>query len=310
MRKIALSIVAFAALGAAPPPEMSADQDVLTEEQTVALERERYHRVTVPVSLEGKGPYRFLVDTGSEATVVSREIASSLDLPNAGRVLIVGMASTGEADLVDIENIRLGSMDFCCLTSPVLERRQIGADGILGLDSLQDSRVLIDFEEGSMIVQDAREKLGYGGFEVIIRAKERFGQLIIARARVDGVMTSIVIDTGSQISIANPALAKRLRKRRVAEAEWEDVLGNRQSGNVHVAREIKIEGIALGNIPMAISDAPPFEFLGLSDRPAMILGMKDLKLFRRVAIDFPSRRILFDLPPNARPSNDLFGRPD
>ena len=36
--------------------------------------------------------------------------------------------------------------------------------------------------------------------------------------------------------------------------------------------------------------------LGLADRPALILGMSSLRLFRRVEIDFANREIAFSLP--------------
>ena len=45
------------------------------------------------------------------------------------------------------------------------------------------------------------------------------------------------------------------------------------------------------------ANSPTFHALDLSDEPALILGMSELKLFRRVAIDFKTRRVLFDLPP-------------
>jgi hypothetical protein len=47
------------------------------------------------------------------------------------------------------------------------------------------------------------------------------------------------------------------------------------------------------------ADSPLFHSLDLSEKPAIMLGMSELKLFRRVAIDFESRRVLFDLPPGA-----------
>jgi hypothetical protein len=53
------------------------------------------------------------------------------------------------------------------------------------------------------------------------------------------------------------------------------------------------------NFPVLFADSRPFHTLGLADQPALILGMSELKLFRRVAIDFKTRRVLFDLPPDA-----------
>ena len=36
--------------------------------------------------------------------------------------------------------------------------------------------------------------------------------------------------------------------------------------------------------------------LGLDKKPALMLGMRELRLFRRVAIDFAARKVFFDLP--------------
>ena len=36
--------------------------------------------------------------------------------------------------------------------------------------------------------------------------------------------------------------------------------------------------------------------IGLADKPALFLGMREMRVFRRVAIDFPRKRVLFDLP--------------
>ena len=39
-----------------------------------------------------------------------------------------------------------------------------------------------------------------------------------------------------------------------------------------------------------------FDVLNLTRRPALLLGMRELRLFKRVAIDFAAKRIYFDLP--------------
>jgi hypothetical protein len=50
---------------------------------------------------------------------------------------------------------------------------------------------------------------------------------------------------------------------------------------------------------IAYTDAPPFRALGLDQRPALFLGMRDLRALDRLAIDFSTRRIYFDLPKDA-----------
>ena len=47
------------------------------------------------------------------------------------------------------------------------------------------------------------------------------------------------------------------------------------------------------------ADSPPFERLNLSEKPALLLGMAQLRAFQRVAIDFQEKKILFDLPPES-----------
>jgi predicted aspartyl protease len=131
--------------------------------------------------------------------------------------------------------------------------------------------------------------------------RERLGQLIITQARLDGVRVSVVVDSGAQNSIGNPELLRRLRRsRHMGETEVTDINGQVLSGMVKLGSELQIERARLQNIPIMFADSPTFRALGLSDEPAMILGMSELKLFRRVAIDFKTRRVLFDLPPQAR----------
>ena len=72
------------------------------------------------------------------------------------------------------------------------------------------------------------------------------------------------------------------------------------SGAVKVGGELAIGRAQLQNIPIMFADSPTVHALNLTREPTLILGMSELKLFRRVAIDFKTRRVLFDLPQQAR----------
>src|SRR3546814_13688566 len=50
------------------------------------------------------------------------------------------------------------------------------------------------------------------------------------------------------------------------------------------------------DLPVSFADSQAFRALGLVERPALLLGMASLSLFDRVAIDFPNKRVVFDLP--------------
>jgi len=67
-----------------------------------------------------------------------------------------------------------------------------------------------------------------------------------------------------------------------------------------------VAGATIANLPVAFADAEPFRHFGLTDRPALLLGMDTLRLFRLVRIDFPNREIRLsikrDVVHNARMS--------
>ena len=169
--------------------------------------------------------------------------------------------------------------------------------------------MLIDFEKGRLAVADAEELGGNRGYEIIVKARRRLGQLIITQARLDGVRVAVIVDTGAQGSVGNPALMARLRNARgLGEVEMTDVNGQELSGPVKMAGELVVGRASVRNFPILFADSPPFRSLGLSEEPAMILGMAELKLFRRVAIDFKTQRILFDMPRGAMGFDSIIGR--
>ena len=265
--------------------------------EVLALEEESNRRLTVPVHIDGSGPYAFMIDTGSQATAVTREINEGLRLRPAGTAMLVGMASRRAVELVEVARLDIGSHTVTDLAAPVLEREHVGADGIVGLDSLQDFRVLLDFRDQTIALENAREKNGGArGFEIVVRARERLGQLLITDALVEGVRATVIIDTGAQTSLANNALRERIRTKRAAEVTTTDVNGVDLVGQLSVMRSVAIEGLSLTDVPLTFADAPAFAALGLNDTPALSLGMQHLALFDRVAIDFANRKVLFDVP--------------
>ncbi|QZH76659.1 MAG: aspartyl protease family protein [Erythrobacter sp.] len=267
--------------------------------ETIEMQAERYRRLTVPVTIMGEGPFRFMVDTGAQATVLSTALAEQLQLFDRESATLVGMASSRVVQTTMVPDFSLGTRSFVIRTAPIVEGAHIGgADGILGLDSLQDQRVLIDFEHGELTVADSDSSRGTGGYEIVVRARERLGQLIIHRARIDGVRTSVIIDTGATGSIGNPALQQRLSRRRTLmdDAVMTDVNGVQITGETRIVGRLEMGRMQLANIPVSFADSPTFRALNLADEPALILGMSELRMFRRVAIDFRTRRVLFDMP--------------
>ena len=270
------------------------------EIERIRLQRDRYERITVPVTIAGEGPYRFLIDTGSQATAVTRRVVTDLELEPTGQATLIAMGSREIVETISLNGVEFANRRLNGITAPLLKTQNIGADGILGLDSLQDLRVQIDFRENRMAVADA-EALGDVGFEIVVRARRKLGQMIITNARVNGVRTAVVIDTGAQNSIGNHVLRRKLRARDENEQQTStDVNGTELHSDLAFARKLTIGGLELSRVPIGFAESPVFAALGLDKRPALVLGMNNLRLLNRVAIDFSSREILFDLPTGSR----------
>lgn len=266
----------------------------------LAIRKDQWSRMTVPVKVQEQGPFRFLIDTGSQNTVLSKSLAARLALVPNRRARLVSIAGTQIVDTVEIDQIDLGRRSFYSLTAPLLESEHMGADGILGLDSLQGQRVLVDFTKNLMAVDDARSLGGNRGFEIVVEARRRSGQLIMADARLDGVKVQVVIDTGAETSIGNRALQRALEKRRKSQTiELLSVTGHQIKADLGYGRSLEIAGVAFNNVAIAFADAPAFAALKIDQRPSLLLGMRDLRNLDRLAIDLSSRKILFDIPRGA-----------
>nr|WP_240048836.1 aspartyl protease family protein [Parerythrobacter lutipelagi] len=302
MSPIIAAALALASAGSEIPKPQEIEEPVTAVEEPQAEPdivigaTDYYERMTVPVTIGGEGPFRFMIDTGSQATVVTQGLQDKLGFELLGTATLVGMASRVPVEVVEVDGLQFASRTLDGIEAPILKARNVGADGILGLDSLQDMRVLIDFRADTIAVDDARALGGNKGFEIIVRARRKLGRLIITQAKIDGVTTSVIVDTGAQNSIGNLALQRRMRARDREEFVTTDVNGIDLTGNLALAKSLTIQGLELQNLTIAFADTPAFEALGLDRRPALILGMRDLRLFDRIAIDFQSRSILFDLP--------------
>jgi|TARA_R100001244_G_scaffold6593_6_gene7898 predicted aspartyl protease len=272
--------------------------------EIVDLDEDRAERMTVPVSIEGNGPFAFVIDTGAERTVISRKIADRLALEGEDPAALMSIAGTSMVDMVYVPSLTLGQKSYNGLVSPVLAARHIGADGILGLDGLQDQRILFDFVLNQIFIEDADEERSRPkSREIVVTAKRRSGQLIFTDATISGLKVNVIIDTGAQISIANSVLQRRLQRR--AKELGDDklliaVTGDTLGVEFGRARDFRIGRARFASISVAFADAPPFERFGLADKPTLLMGMDVLRKFDQVAIDFPKRKIHFLTPKNAR----------
>jgi hypothetical protein len=187
------------------------------------------------------------------------------------------------------------------IDAPLLDRADIGADGILGVDSLRSQRVHFDFEQNLMsIVPSVTPDRSIEPDAIVITATRRNGRLIFTEAKVNGRPVTVVLDTGSEVSIGNRALRELLVGRRsdksAEKVELHSVTGETLTGDYLFVRDLDMGGVSLRRLAVVFADAHTFNKLKLNDRPALLLGMNAMRAFKRVSIDFANRKFRVVVP--------------
>jgi predicted aspartyl protease len=262
-----------------------------------------HKRLTLPVSIGAQGPYPFLIDTGSQRTLLSTELAHSLALTETEAVRIISLSGPSTLTTVTVPLLRYGKQEIRDLRTPLVGADDLGSAGLLGLDGLKGRQLVLDFRAQQMEVRDSSARdsaIEKTDDTIVVRARSRFGQLILVDCRAADQRVSVILDTGAYLSIGNMALFRRLRADRLASEprpiELISVTGETIPAQVALVKKLTIAHITVTDVPVIFTDAAPFSELHLSGKPAMFLGTQILQLFSRIAIDFGRQRIDFQLP--------------
>lgn len=271
---------------------------------SVAIASDQTWRMTVLVNIAGRGPFSFLVDTGSERTAISRQLATQLNLTVGSPARVHSVLGSEVVPTVHIPGLSVGKRALSVINAPIFEARHIGADGVLGIDSLRSQRVMFDFKAGEMQITPSRPK-DYGRAEkdtIVVQARARGGRLILTNVTVDGVNIAAIIDTGSQVSIGNYPLLRRLRRsrdvviRRDQRGIIHAVTGEARQVEMMRVEKLKLGGVELQDVGIAFDNSRIFERLGYGNRPALLLGIDALRAFDKISIDFAQKKVRFVLP--------------
>lgn len=281
----------------APLPPATLDRELVIAGEEIRA-RASNTRMTVEVQVNGRGPYRFLVDSGADSSVVGLKIARDLGLPLGTPAVLHATTASALVDRVKVDQLTLGPSTIRDLELPALDERDVGGDGMIGIDALVEQRLLLDFEKRLIKAEDARQPAKMLDGEIIVTARRRRGQLILTEVTTAGLPVDAVIDTGSEITIGNMALYDKLvrgNRKKFESVKAMGVTGTTIELQVARIAELKVGSITLNNVPMAFADLPPFIVFGLDKQPALLLGTDLLANFRRVSLDFRARKVRFQL---------------
>ncbi len=297
---LAASLAGPAASQIAPPPEAGAAAPAGPVD-VVDLDPVYRPRMTVAVRIGSNGPYPFIVDTGAARTVISSSLAGQLALEPGKPVRLHSMTGVGDVATAIIPQLQMSRRRVSGIHAPVLREMFIGASGILGVDTLRSQRVEFDFERQKMSIEPSHGvTLRRDADAIVVTARSLFGRLVLVDADVEGEKVVVVLDTGSEVTVGNEALRRKLERKRKLKPtrpiELISVTGGTIMADYTQMGRMRLGNVSISHMPIAFAKAHPFTQLQLEDRPAMLLGMDTLKLFSRVSVDFAKKKVSFQLP--------------
>jgi len=293
---------------ASPPPTVAATaanvraaviDDCLTVRGQEMAARMLDTRMAVAVEVNGSGPFRFLVDSGADRSVIGLALAKRLNLPVGETVRLNDVAGATDVATYLVDTLKIGDAATFSVSAPGLPEQSLGAQGIIGVDALADRRIMMDFQTNTITLEDAAVPVKEEPGEILVIGHRRHGQLILTEVRVGKLNVYAVIDTGSDMTIGNYALLEKVAGSRHPPTEVAMVL-NSVTGRSAPAiglllPSIQIGGLRISNLRVAFADVAPFAVFGLADRPAMLLGTDALKGLKRMSLDFHQYRVRFQL---------------
>ncbi|MDQ2641339.1 MAG: retroviral-like aspartic protease family protein [Pseudomonadota bacterium] len=300
----AIPLCALLALAATSATGSTAVEEELAEVTVTAPEpryvapttRDRIGRVWVPVLIDGKGPFRLVLDTGAQRSAVVPEVASQLgiSLQDAAPMRLHGATGTRIVPGVEAGVIKVGDMWLPAGRLPVVVDAFGGADGMLGVEGLQDRRIYINFRADYVDIALSRNRRAGTGF-ITLPFLESERPLLTVTARIGRQQVLAVIDTGAQTTVGNEALRQLLRGDLSREALGEDQIhgatGDTQSGVSAPVRSIRLGGLEIRDARITFGDLYVFRLWELTDRPAILVGMDILGLLDTLVIDYRRREL-------------------
>jgi predicted aspartyl protease len=268
---------------------------------STARTRIAHGRIVVPVRIDGKGPFRFLLDTGANGSMVAPRLVAALGLvARSGKFeRVEGVTGTQPLPWVLIRRLRVGRivktdvrMPIC--TSPIVTR----LDGILGMAGFGPVRVAVDFRHHRVAISRSSPGMLWGFLD--IHARRTADGLLMVPARVGGVRVEAVIDTGSPDTLGNLALRRALLSRTGLGASTPIYGVTRQIsvGTHAVVPNLILGPAAIEHLPIVYSDVPIFRQWHLESRPAVIIGMDVLGSVDTLVLDYPRARVyILPAPP-------------
>jgi hypothetical protein len=278
-----------------PSPSEQLEEVIVqtTEPRYVApTRRDRIGRIWAPVLIDGKGPYRLVLDTGATRSAISARAALSLGNTPVATTLVTGFTGSATVPTIHVTRMEVGELLLEQEDLPVLSDVFGGAQGVLGVEGLQNKRIYADFARDRLEITVSHGERARRDFTVV--PLREINGLLIADVRVGHVRTKAIIDTGAQGTIGNLALREALMHHPPRNAAREDIIGvtlDVQSGDYISAPDIDFGNMVVKGAKITFGDMYLFQHWKLTDQPTLTIGMDLLGSFDALIIDYNRREL-------------------
>ena len=299
--KTGLLVVSILASGCAAPLILDDDNASVVTPLEVGDEG----HIIVQATIDGHGPFRFVLDTGASISVIFDTTREQAGLASAEgtQVVIQGMVGAGTFPMMTIAELKIGSESWTNARVALLPADNSASgqiDGILGIDFLRRYAVGVSPRDEVVRLYPPRlvSERSYRGWTSIPMQDLQIGKgdatVYTIALHISEIEIQAMLDLGAGSNLMNWHTARAIRVKPRKSGPGSEISGAIETEPVVAELEVdelRIEDILWRNRTFVISDFPIFEALDLEDRLVAIIG-PGLFNERDFVIDFERKRML------------------
>jgi len=245
--------------------------------------------VSVKVHINGAGPFRLLLDTGSGMSSVSRKLVRTLQLAPVAIADVVTPSGSREREVVRFDVMSVGSASKAGLLAAVHDDRDFvtlgeGVDGIVGQNFLSEQHYQIDYRRKRLTWGASNASDVAAGATLPLKAEN--GRWLVGLPQgEDGRLVWFVPDSGAAALVlyddgSTPVL--EFRHRRCCAGVT--TVNGRRSARAVLVNELKVGSLVIKNRKAFVVDRPN-PGASASD------GLLPLSMFASVSFE-PGRKVM------------------
>jgi hypothetical protein len=218
----------------------------------VDLPTEQIHqKLLVEARIDGAGPFRLLVDSGTSALMLAMDVAEAAGLHPVPSGSVVRDSFAGSRTQVmgaQVKRLESGGLRLEDIRADVVPSRSafgIPCDGILGMEAWEDVLLVVDFPRGQVSV--ARPDTIFYADRTAVRYSGMCPEVSLI---IGGRRVRAVVDTGSSLALMIPKLTGLPLLYPPIESTIGTVLGTERSERSQLAGEARLGPILLRNPPI------------------------------------------------------------